>query len=304
MNTIIDKIPYHEIFGELTNEDLLRKTKNGSNEVYIISAVTHPKTMREIGRLRELSFRDAGAGSGKDCDIDQDDLCPNGYQQLIVWDPQEREIIGGYRFVVLNQDNQDTFSTRHYFDLSQEFKESYLPYTIELGRSFIQPKYQGKNGNRKGIFALDNLWDGLGALLVRNPHVKYLFGKVTMYKTMNQELRDMLYTLLHKYFVTNVSLMTPKAEIAYNVDYDRYIHLFDGLEYAEAFKLVIKKAKNINSSYPPLFAAYANLSSTMSVFGTVINHNFGEVLETGIMITITDVNADKYNRYVSSFLEE
>lgn len=304
MNNIIDKIPCEDICSELKKEDFLRSTKNGSNEVYILCAATHPKTMREIGRLRELSFRDAGAGSGKDCDIDDDDLCGNGYKQLIVWDPQTKEIIGGYRFAVLGKDNSNIFSTQHYFDLTQEFTDFYLPYTIELGRSFIQPKYQGRNGNRKGIFALDNLWDGLGALLARNPQVKYLFGKVTMYKTMDEELQNMLYTLLHKYFVSNVVLVTPKPDIEYKVDYDKYIHLFDDMEYSEAFKLVIKKAKDLDSSYPPLFAAYANLSSTMSVFGTVINHNFGNVLETGIMITITDVNEDKYNRYVSSFLNQ
>ena len=180
MEPIIEPVSRSLLLAELTPERKVRNTNKASNEIYIFDAAECPSLLREIGRLREVAFRSAGGGTGLAVDIDEEDLAGDGYYQLIVWDPAEQEIVGGYRFIVCTSENPRHLSTEHYFTFSDKFRKEYLPYTIELGRSFVQPSYQSR-GNSKSIYALDNLWDGLGALVVLNPKVKYLFGKVTMY---------------------------------------------------------------------------------------------------------------------------
>ena len=181
MKPVIDPVAADLIENELTPERLLRRTNNGGNEIYVMRAQECPNLMREIGRLRELSFRDGGGGTGADVDIDELDLDPEGYEQLFVWDPKAKEIVGGYRYIISRSTHPKCLSTEHYFRFTERFRNEYLPYTIELGRSFVQPHYQGSRANPKGLFSLDNLWDGLGALVVNNPDMRYFFGKVTMY---------------------------------------------------------------------------------------------------------------------------
>lgn len=211
---IIDKVDVRLIIQELTSERLLRKTNKAGNEIYVIDAHNSPNTMREIGRLREISFRQAGGGTGKDCDIDEFDLMEPACQQLLVWNPDEQVIIGAYRYIVgknmrLNEDGTPNIAMSHMFHFSQEFLDDYLPYTIELGRSFVRPEYQSSRVGAKGIFALDNLWDGLGALTIKHPEIKYLFGKMTMYTSYPVDCRDLLLCFLHTYFPDHDNLVTP-----------------------------------------------------------------------------------------------
>ena len=150
-----------------------------------------PNLMREVGRLREIAFRHYGGGTGLEADIDRYDVMKIPYKQLIVWDPENEEILGGYRFIYgsdveFDEHGKPKLATAHLLEFSQEFIEDFLPYTVELGRSFVSLEYQSTLMGRKGIFALDNLWDGLGALTVIDPEIKYFFGKVTMYGTYNK----------------------------------------------------------------------------------------------------------------------
>ena len=185
MEQIIQPVDKELLRSELTPEKQLRITNKSDNEIYVVTAKDSPNVMLEIGRLREISFRGAGGGTGKAYDIDEFDTCENCYKQLIVWNPEEEEIIGGYRYLFgrdweLNDEGQPILATSHMFHFSEKFLKEYMPYTVELGRSFVAPEYQNVRKNTKSIFALDNLWDGLGALTVLNPDVKYFFGKVTM----------------------------------------------------------------------------------------------------------------------------
>ena len=303
MEQIINPIAPEVLLRELTEDCFIRKTVKGSNDIYVITAKNQPNLMKEIGRLREISFRDAGGGSGNSCDIDNADISENGYTQLLVWNPDANEIIGGYRYIIIDKNKEQDFSVKNYFDLSQEYMDDYYPHTIELGRSFVQPKYQSKAGGAKSLYALDNLWDGLGAIVADNENVKYMVGKVTLYSNINIELVSLLYTLLCKYFPADNNLIVPKKEIEYVFDKYKYLNLFDGMEYAKAMKFANRRAKELGEAYPPLFSAYANLTSTMKIFGTVVNADFGNVLETAIMITIADLNEDKYQRYVKSYIE-
>lgn len=295
MQPIIDPIDRDILTSELREEFLWRSTNKAGNLIYVIRAHEAPSVMQEIGRLRELSFRNSGGGTGHSIDIDESDLHPDGYSQLFVWDPVEREIIGGYRYLIPRSSYPECMSTEHYFIFSDRFRTKYLPYTIELGRSFIQPKYQA--GGLKGLFALDNLWDGLGRLVLNNPDVKYLFGKVTMYGDYNTEARNMLIYFLRKYFPDHEHLMQTRFPAEIHFDTLRMKEIFNGRDFKENYKILSRSIRDFEETIPPLINAYMNLSPTMKVFETAVNPDFGNVEETGILITIGDLYKEKLARH-------
>ncbi len=284
---------------ELNRSKYICQTRKGGNQLYEVTYFDSPNVMREIGRLRELTFRAAGGGTGKETDIDEYDTDPvDHYRQLIVWDPENKEIIGGYRYIPCRDVAPEKLATTELFGFSEEFKEQYLPYTIELGRSFVQPNYQGTNIHRKGLFALDNLWDGLAALLYKYHDYKYFFGKVTMYTSYNTTARDILLNFLHLYFDSRCDMVCAAKPLDYDRNNKEHAALFDGLQYAEAYKTLQKTLKSYGEFIPPLVNSYMGLSSTMKVFDTAINYTFGEVEETGILITMSDIYPEKLERHL------
>ena len=260
--------------------------------------------MQEIGRLREESFRAAGGGTGLSVDIDEADTSERCYDQLIVYSPEDREIVGGYRFITGEKAKNPSngsfdLSTAHYFDFTDQMKDEYLPYSIELGRSWVQPSYQPSVNPRKGVFALMNIWDGLGSLVINYPEIKYLFGKVTMYTHFHSEARDILLSFMSHYFPNRPDLCTPKEEL--NAPHDK--KLFDELfqkdmSYEEGFKLLNKLLKERGEYIPPLINIYMGLSKTMITFGTAQNPDFGDVEETGILVTIADIHQEVKDRHI------
>ncbi len=306
MKHIIEPVDKKLILAELTPERFVRHTNNANNELYIFTAKNSPNLMREVGRLRELTFRSAGGGTGFEVDIDDYDTCENCYKQLIVWDPKEEEILGGYRFhsVDPTKGEEINLSTKHLFNFSEKFKNDYMPQMIELGRSFVQPKYQALSRSGKGLYALDNLWDGLGALIVLNPHIKYFFGKVTMYNTYNVEARNLLFYFFEKYFKDNEGLVIPINPIEVDLDRAALAKIFTGNSYNEDYKILSQKIRDLGEKIPPLINSYMNISPSMKVFGTVINHEFGEVEETGILITIPDIYQHKVERHIVTFIKK
>jgi hypothetical protein len=308
MEEIIPPVPKKIVERELTRDKFVRYTNNANNELYIITYHDSPNVMREIGRLREISFRQGGGGTGLSLDIDEFDSNEDCYKQLLVWDPKHREILGGYRFYIpteeerLNKtDYTHKLSTSHFFQFSDTFKQEYLPYMIELGRSFVQPAYQSTNRARKSLYALDNLWDGLGALLVDNPDMKYFFGKITMYPTFNITARNYILFFLGKHFGDKENLVTPIKSLQLGIDVNEFHNLFSGSNYNEDYKILSKKVREQGENIPPLFNAYMNLSPTMKTFGTMINDEFGNVEETGMMITINDLYISKVERHVTTY---
>lgn len=299
MDPIIKSVERRLILEELTPDKLIRKTRKGENEIYALTASDSPNTMKEIGRLREVSFRMAGGGTGKSVDIDEYDIDPeHPYTQLIVWDPKDEEILGGYRYILCGGIDPERLATRELFNYSEDFIKSYLPYTIELGRSFIQPNYQGTNIKRKGLFALDNLWDGLGALVMKYSGYRYFFGKVTMYTSYNSKARNTLLYFLNKYFSDPENLVTPISPLDYDGNNPAFVEIFDNVEYKDAYKLLSKEIRETGESIPPLINSYMNLSPSMRVFGTAINDEFGGVEETGILVSIQDIYPEKIERHV------
>ncbi|MDR0385990.1 MAG: GNAT family N-acetyltransferase [Prevotellaceae bacterium] len=299
MKPIIAPIDKKLIEKELTINKFLRYTNNGDNLLYIVNHEDSPNTMLEIGRLREIAFRAAGGGTGESVDIDEFDISrEHYYSQLIVWDPKEREILGGYRYIACNNISAGDLATAELFGFSDKFVKNYLPKTIELGRSFVQPNYQTTRLRSKGLYALDNLWDGLGALILRHPDMNYFLGKVTMYGTFNTEARDMLLYFLRKHFSDSENLITPIEPLKTNPDLDKLNKLLVGKTYKDDYRILARAIRAFGENIPPLINSYMNLSPSMKVFGTAINHGFGNVEETGILIKISDIYAEKIDRHL------
>lgn len=309
MEKIIDPIDVSLIKKELTFDKFLRKTNKAGNEIYLFAAKDAPNTMLEIGRLREIAFRDGGGGTGLSCDIDECDTMENPYLQLIVWNPDAEEIIGGYRFihgsnVTFNDNGQPNLSTAHMFHFSDNFIKNYLPYTLELGRSFVRVEYQSAKAGAKGLFALDNVWDGLGAITIVYPDSKYYFGKVTMYPSFDSYGRDMILHFLRTYFEDKEKLVTPFNPLKIKTPEEKLKNLFNKNDYKEDYKILNTEVRELGYNIPPLVNAYMGLTSTMKVFGTSINDEFGDVEETGILVSVEDMSQDKHNRHIGSFIQE
>ena len=306
---IIQPIEKEVLKSELTSERQLRMTNKSHNEIYVITAHNAPNVMKEIGRLREIAFREAGGGTGKSMDIDEFDMCENCYKQLIVWNPEAEEIIGGYRYL-LGQDweydekGQPILATSHMFHFSETFIKDYAPWTIELGRSFVALPYQSSRMGAKSLFALDNLWDGLGALTVIKPNVKYFFGKMTMYPSYIRKGRDMILYFLKTYFDDKEKLIIPMKPLKLDTDPSELEKLFSGKSFKEDYKVLNTEIRKLGYNIPPLVNAYMSLSPTMKLFGTAINYGFGDVEETGILIAIDEILEDKRVRHIDSFIKE
>jgi hypothetical protein len=308
MEKIIDKINRQALLDELTTERYVRKTNNGNNEIYIINHHNSPNVMLEIGRLREVTFRHAGGGTGKAIDIDEYDTGSHPYQQLLVWNPQDQEIVGAYRYILCKDaeyiNGKVQLATTELFEFSDKFYSHYLPETIELGRSFIQPDYQPSEQFRRGLFSLDNLWDGLGAIVIDNPSQKHFYGKVTMYTDFDVLARDYILSFMKFYFPDKDLLVQPIHKVEIKNDMQAFLTQLDGLDYKEGYAVLNKNVRALNEHIPPLVNSYMNLSATMKSFGTALNPEFGGVEETGILVTIADVYQSKKERHFNSYLQE
>ena len=305
MEPIINPVDKELIIAELSSDKFLRHTNKGRNEIYIVDAFNSPNVMKEIGRLREIAFRSAGGGSGKSCDIDEFDVMEKPCRQLIVWNPEDKEITGGYRFIfgedIKIENGVPRIATSHMFKFSDYFVKHYLPVTMELGRSFVSLNYQSTKAGNKAIYALDNLWDGLGALTVVHPETKYLFGKVTMYPNYSRECRNLLLYFLQTYFPDVDCLVRPIEPLKTDTDLKEVSSIVTGDNFKSDYLKVNQFIRKHGYNIPPLVNAYMSLSPTMRMFGTAVNHEFGEVEESGIFLSIDEIAEEKKHRHISSF---
>lgn len=308
MKEIIEPIDRTLLKRELRQELMLRPSNRGGNVIYDFHASQAPSVMREIGRLREVAFRKGGGGTGREVDIDRFDT-DEPYHQLIVWDPDHEEIVGGYRYIFLRDAKRlpngepDIVST-HMFGYSDTFIRDYMPVCIELGRAFVQPLYHTAAMGIKSIVSLDNLWDGLGALIHNNPEMKYMIGKVTIYPDYNTMTRELLYVYLERYFPDKDNLLTLRHPIKISDEAYRLADaLFDGDDKQGNYSRLKHEARQMGTLTPPLFNAYIGLSNTMRTFGTGINDEFGDIYDTGIMITTDDIFAEKRQRYILPYIQ-
>lgn len=309
MESIIEPISKDVLISELKPELRLRSTNKAGNEIYIVTWHNAPNVVKEIGRLREIAFRAAGGGTGLACDLDEFDTCERPYHQLIVWNPEDEEILGGYRFLPgseceFDAKGQPKLATSHLFHFTEEFIKDYLPYTVELGRSFVSLEYQSTRALSKSIFALDNLWDGLGALTIVIPESRYFFGKMTMYPSFHRLSRDLILHFLLKHYPDHKGLVVPHQALLPETPAEELATLlpYDDLrtDYKELKEFVRQRGVNI----PPLFNAYMSLSPTMRCFGTALNRDFGNVEETGILIATDEILQEKKMRHIDTYVKE
>lgn len=306
MEDFISPVDKDLLKSELTLERFMRDTRKGDNKIYIVNCNNAPNVMREIGRLREIAFRTAGGGTGRSMDIDEFDTMEEPCQQLIVWNPEAEEIIGGYRFILgenirYDENGRPCIATSHMFDFSPEFIRDYMPHTLELGRSFVTLEYQSSKAGAKGLFALDNLWDGLGALTVDYPQIEYFFGKVTMYPSYSTEGRNMILYFLNKHFPDPQHLVWPRMPLKTNTDEEKMKDLFIYDSFKDDYKVLNQQVRALGYNIPPLVNAYMGLSPTMRMFGTAINDEFGDVEEIGILIAVKEILEEKRSRYIETY---
>lgn len=309
MEDIIAPIPVDILLSELTEDKRLRFTNKSNNEVYVLTWQDAPNVLREIGRLREIAFRAAGGGTGKALDLDEFDTMENPYKQLIVWDPEAQAILGGYRYLLgtdarFDEAGQPVLATSHMFHFSEQFIRDFLPSTIELGRSWVTLEYQSTRAGAKGLFALDNLWDGLGALTVVMPNVRYLFGKMTMYPSYDRQARDMILYFLKKHFPDPDKLILPMKPLEIGSDAAQLAALFSEDDFKSDYRILNREVRQRGYDIPPLVNAYMSLSPTMRMFGTAINYGFGDVEETGILIAVDEILDEKRVRHIDSFAKD
>ena len=307
MEEVIEPVSKELIKAELTEDKRLRMTNKSNNQIYIITYQDSPNIMREIGRLREIAFRAAGGGTGLSMDIDEYDTMENPYKQLIVWNPEAEEILGGYRYILgtdvrFDEHGAPVLATSHMFNFSDKFVKEFLPTTIELGRSFVTLEYQSTRAGSKGLFALDNLWDGLGALTVVMPNVKYFFGKVTMYPSYHRQGRDMILYFLKKHFGDKDGLITPMKPLEMETEEAELARIFCKDSFKDDYRILNGEIRKLGFNIPPLVNAYMSLSPSMKMFGTAINPGFGGVEESAILIKIADVYEAKKKRHISTYI--
>lgn len=308
MEPIREPIDKELIKQELTSDKFLRYTNKADNEIYVVNAHNSPNIMIEIGRLRELSFRTAGGGTGKSIDIDEYDTMENPFEQLIVWDPKAEKILGGYRFLLgkdvrFNEKGLPLLATSEEFKFSPKFLKEYLPYTMELGRSFVQPDYQSSKMGSKSLFALDNLWDGIGALMIKNPEMKYLFGKVTIYSQYDEQARDMILGFVDNLFPDYEKLVKPLDPFKIQFSKQQILDMFAAENIKESYKKLNTAVRALGVNIPPLVNAYIGLSPTIKSFGAIRFLEFGDVIEFGILVNIEDIYQEKKNRHIESYLK-
>ena len=302
MEPIINPVDTNLILRELEGH-LLRPSNKAGNLIYDITAHECPNVMQEIGRLREISYRDAGGATGKAADIDDMDTMAKPYHQLIVWDPDNQQIIGGYRYLLGAdaeiRNGQPYITSSFLFHYSERFIRDYLPYAIEFGRAFVQPMYQKREMGVKALFALDNIWDGIGAIMHNNPHIRWMLGKVTVYPDYNTTARELIYAYLHQYHQGEEGLFEP-----YHPWTLQSIETpFEGTDPQTNYHILQRAVREQGTVIPPMFSAYLNLTNDLMYFGTSIEETFSNVYDSGIMVDLETVYPEKKERYIAPYVE-
>ena len=283
---------------ELRRATCLGRATHWSATIYTFDGVRLPRLMREVWRLREMSYREVGITLSDDVSgnaMDMDGVC----RQLVVWDDEARRLVGGYRYVVgADVVGCERLSVSRYFALSQRFVSDFLPRAMELGRSFISPEYQSAAG-RHTIYALDALGEGLGRV-VEALDVRYLFGRVTLYPALCGEARDLLLGFMRYIFPPRERLLVARVPLGVGLSRFRCRQIFVGETLAENYRILLSRMRDLQSVVPPIISSYIRLSPSMQTFDVYENGDLGGVVEAAIMLTVEDFYDDIKRRYLSN----
>ena len=293
---VIDPVAPSVLKAELKEEYRLCETSHGGFEVYLIDGTTAPSVLTEIGRIRELAFRSNGGGTGKSVDLDRFDLEPElGFRQLVLWDPEREMIAGGYRILTGNrcrfgEDGQPLMPSAHLFRFSDAFMKDVIPGMVELSRSFITASFMNEPASARNVFALDGLFEGI-CYAVAPEKMRWFFGKVTFYPDYPLEALSLIHAFFTKY-AADPRVVPHTERPMLTLDYAPEVLCGDSFKADfRALKLYFRKR---GFYIPPILNTYINLSDSFRYFGNAVNDEFGNVTEMGLLVDMSDIQAERY----------
>jgi len=279
---------------ELRKSSPLGHTTDGK-QLFLFDAAPDSAVLRELGRLREVAFREVGEGTGRRRDVDAFDAY---YRHIILWDDAELQIVGAYRvgeaLGILEARGEQGLYTSGLFSYSSALR-ALLPDALELGRSFIQPRYQG-------LRALDQLWTGVGAYLAAHPRTRYLFGAVSMSASYPPRARRLLASFFGHYFGTRDELaagrrpfVVPQEEAA------EFAALFHGSDYESGLRLLKRELAGMRVPVPVLYRQYAELCEPGGTRFLAFNVDpeFSNCVDALMLVDLACLKAAKRDRYMS-----
>jgi hypothetical protein len=290
--TIARSVDKKELRDEIYGGEFLGETNDGK-KIYLCIFEKNTPLLKELGRLREISFRKVGEGSGGCRDIDEFDLY---YSHIVLWDENDLEIVGSYRIgegnTIMDVFGKDGFYTSTLFNFSEAL-EDVLPHSIELGRSFVQPKYWGSR-------ALDYLWHGIGAYLLKHPQVKYMFGPVSISAQYKKDAAKAIVHVYSKHFPSTIDAQSKTPLIFSAIEKKEFEEIFNGVSYDEDFKILKRYLKNFGLAVPTLYKQYSELCEDGGVqfcsFG--VDEAFGYCIDGFIIVETAKISAAKKQRYI------
>ena len=275
---------------ELSLAIVLGETNDGK-KIYLFDYKKESSVMKEISRLREFTFRKVEEGTGKKRDLDEFD---EYYKHIVLWDDVKLEIVGSYRIGESDFINEyfgkEGFYSNSLFNFNKEF-DPYLTNSIELGRSFVQPKYWGSR-------ALDYLWQGIGAYLYKNPHIRYMFGPVSLSSSIPKGAQNLIIYYYSKYYSNKSDFLSPinPFTITKN-EKDEMNSIFNE---KENFLLLKEQLECYNTTVPTLYKQYSDLCEKdgISFMGFNVDENFNNCVDSFILVDIKSMKEKKRKRYI------
>ena len=273
---------------EITRLKPLDCKLRGALALYTFRAVEAPALIPEVGRLREVAFRQTGAGTGREEDIDEGDLSERGYRQIVAWESEQCRVVGGYRYMIGRECDMTYLSSTHYFLFSERFEREILPRAIELGRSFAV-----RDAGSSSLFAMSALWHGLGQI-VACEGAEYLFGKVTIPPRYDGEALRLLLCFLWQFFPAREALLSARKPLKIEAGE----RPFSGKDFAENFALLERLLAARGERVPPMIHAYMRLTREMQVFDAMINPDFSDAVEVAILLPVSEIIPAKREVYI------
>ena len=281
-----------DLLNELRKSKLIGQTNDGK-KIYLYDYTEDSIVLKELGRLREISFRKVGEGINKKRDTDKYDIY---YQHIILWDDNELEIVGSYRIgnsnFIFKEIGVKGFYSNTLFKYEEEFSP-YLRNSIELGRSFVQPKYWGTR-------ALDYLWFGIGAYLKNNPNIEYMFGPVSLSASFPTIAKDMIIFYYSHYYGNKEILIEAKTPYQYSNNINEIKELFDLNDKKKDFKFLKSTLANIGVSIPTLYKQYSEIAQDDGVkfLDFNVDHSFGDCIDSFILVEVEKIKESARQRYI------
>ena len=278
---------------ELAQCQSLGQTSDGK-KIYLYEYEKGSVILQEIARLREYTFRKVEEGTGKKRDKDDYDYY---YKHIVLWDDKELEIAGAYRIAESNYVYENYGKEGFYTNSLFQFDEGFRPYlnnSIELGRSFVQPKYWGSR-------ALDYLWQGIGAYLYENSHIKYMFGAVTLSASMPKSAQELIIYYYDKYYGNHHELLHLKDAFKFSKNAVEDLEfIFKSNEVKEDFRILREQLDYYGITVPTLYKQYADLCEAggISFMGYNVDKDFGNCVDSFILVEIEKVKDKKRERYI------